>query len=310
LLTGVSNREAAEFALQHMQEVHQSAVSQGDAERGWTMLDRIGRSLDRGHAQLQPSDLFVILDEARCRGVDLKLHPDALGLLTLGPHMTKDKLMQAAGRLRGLDRGQRLVLTAAPDVTAELHALASQPDQTEQPITTQHCLQWVLHNTQAAQAAGLVEYGMQGVHFARTHKTPDRALQDEHTDLHELYSSARAELSAHLVVTTQADSCERECGAVGLSEHGERVLTGIREHAKTYGRDVLVTAGTLDEEIEQEVELEQETEEEREVEVERACPAEEMDWDYNGVLADYNGVLTDSVHDLPIKVLTTPACCH
>lgn len=40
---------------------------------------------------------FTLFDEARCRGADLQLRPDAVGLLTLGPTTCKDKLMQAAG---------------------------------------------------------------------------------------------------------------------------------------------------------------------------------------------------------------------
>ena len=48
------------------------------------------------HMVLQALTLF---DEARCRGADLKLRPDAVGLLTLGPATCKDKLMQAAGGL-------------------------------------------------------------------------------------------------------------------------------------------------------------------------------------------------------------------
>lgn len=42
----------------------------------------------------------VYLDESHCRGTDLKLPPTARAALTLGPHVTKDALAQAAMRLR------------------------------------------------------------------------------------------------------------------------------------------------------------------------------------------------------------------
>lgn len=45
---------------------------------------------------------LTLFDEARCRGADLQLRADAVGLLTLGPATCKDKLMQAAGRMRKL----------------------------------------------------------------------------------------------------------------------------------------------------------------------------------------------------------------
>ena len=46
----------------------------------------------------------VYLDESHCRGTDLKLPPKARAALTLGPHVTKDALVQAAMRLRLLGR--------------------------------------------------------------------------------------------------------------------------------------------------------------------------------------------------------------
>ena len=39
-------------------------------------------------------------DEARSRGSDMKLLPDVSAGITLGPKVTKDKLMQGAGRMR------------------------------------------------------------------------------------------------------------------------------------------------------------------------------------------------------------------
>jgi hypothetical protein len=48
----------------------------------------------------------VIFDEARTRGADMKMKSDTKAALSLGPNMTKDKLMQAVGRLRKFGRNQ------------------------------------------------------------------------------------------------------------------------------------------------------------------------------------------------------------
>src|SRR6476646_6639349 len=53
-----------------------------------------GQSLPRNSSPVPERDTFVIYDEARCRGADLKLQPNARGLLTLGPGICKDKIMQ------------------------------------------------------------------------------------------------------------------------------------------------------------------------------------------------------------------------
>jgi len=48
----------------------------------------------------------VIFDEARTRGADIMMKSDMKAVLTIAPKMTKDKLMQAAGRLRKFGRKQ------------------------------------------------------------------------------------------------------------------------------------------------------------------------------------------------------------
>lgn len=55
---------------------------------------------------------FVIFDQARTRGADLKMDADVVAALSIGPDLTKDSLMQAAGRLRKLGRNQSLIIMA------------------------------------------------------------------------------------------------------------------------------------------------------------------------------------------------------
>jgi hypothetical protein len=61
-------------------------------------------------------DCLVYLDESHCRGTDLKLPPSARAALTLGPHVTKDALAQAAMRLRLLGQSQAVTFFAPPEV--------------------------------------------------------------------------------------------------------------------------------------------------------------------------------------------------
>jgi hypothetical protein len=57
---------------------------------------------------------LVYIDESHCRGTDLKLHPSARAALTLGPHLTKDSLVQAAMRLRLLGKTQSVTFLSPP----------------------------------------------------------------------------------------------------------------------------------------------------------------------------------------------------
>lgn len=79
-------------------------------EGQWMALENSGRLLPKNQSPVQESQAFAIFDEPRCRGSDLKLSKSAVALLTIGPRMCKDKLMQAAGRMRSLSQGQSLVI--------------------------------------------------------------------------------------------------------------------------------------------------------------------------------------------------------
>lgn len=62
------------------------------------------------------NEVLVYLDESHCRGTDLKLPATARAALTLGPHLTKDSLVQAAMRLRLLGQSQAVTFFAPTEV--------------------------------------------------------------------------------------------------------------------------------------------------------------------------------------------------
>ncbi|PQE21089.1 p-loop containing nucleoside triphosphate hydrolase protein [Rutstroemia sp. NJR-2017a WRK4] len=73
-------------------------------------------------------NVLVFIDQAHCRGLDLQLHPQARGALTLGPGLNKDALVQAAMRLRQLATSQSILFIGTPsthqsilDVTGKTH---------------------------------------------------------------------------------------------------------------------------------------------------------------------------------------------
>ena len=84
--------------------------------------------IDRG-STIPDDKTFAIFDEARSRGADLNLDTNTLAVLTIGPGMTKDKLMQAAGRLRKLGRNQRIVLMVTNEIISLLLELFSEEEK-------------------------------------------------------------------------------------------------------------------------------------------------------------------------------------
>jgi hypothetical protein len=60
----------------------------------WRVRDRRGREWGLSSSPIRERDALVFFDDSHCRGADMKLRPNAKGLVTLGTRMPKDKLMQ------------------------------------------------------------------------------------------------------------------------------------------------------------------------------------------------------------------------
>ncbi|KAH8434444.1 DUF3638 and DUF3645 domain-containing protein [Aspergillus melleus] len=63
---------------------------------------------------------LVFLDQQHARGVDLKLPRTYRAAVTLGPRLTKDRLVQACSRMRGLGNGQSVMFICPPDVSHDI----------------------------------------------------------------------------------------------------------------------------------------------------------------------------------------------
>lgn len=283
------------------------------SSKQWTVMDTLGRVAPLQQSPLAEAECFVIYDDARCRGADLKLKQQAVGLLTLAPGICKDKMMQAAGRLRQLARGQTLVITGLPDVTDKIHAAAvgvGLGKSSSSEPSMQAVLQWVMNITVQDTLHGVVEHATQGMLFAVTKSAPRRAMLDEKLLLSEFYGSskapepvarvlqaaaAKAQLQLQQPGTASTPSAARASSA-GTSKHSERlgiapadrikIIKQVLTTGAAHGRGHIVVAGQgADEECERELEQEEEEEEELETEIPRVTAADEMDWQYSTTFA-------------------------
>lgn len=290
VLGRVSSKEAAVFLLseEKLPERFRGVVffdpSQGTAAVGgeWMVLDRLGRIMALSASPVQASEAFAIYDEARCRGADLKLSPDAKALLTIGPKNGKDKVMQAAGRLRLLGRSnQSILFVGAPDVSAKIQEVAGVSDICR--ISSEHVLSYVMANTVMATRSGLLQWAGQGLHFSETFNRVDRAEQEELLTLDDAYGAAYRRISVHHAVST---AVTRHDARFKGDVHMPELSRGIASRAERYGKTITVsTDADIDGECEREMELEVEEEEEVERQIAKAVPRSEVDWDYAAALS-------------------------
>lgn len=226
----------------------------------FVIIERNGRVLPARSSPVAQRDVFAVYDEARCRGADLKLRAEARGLVTLSQGLCKDKLMQAAGRLRKLGRGQSLCFVGPPDVTAKIRLTSGLSASAQ--ITSRHILQWVMDSTVAATQQGLLEWAAQGIHFAVTRGEPGRAQQDEQLGLQESYGGARALQPVEQVVQEMREMAEAKLSAGGqcLDKDAQDLVERICQHSTKHGHGYHARTGRsmADEECEREVEKEEE----------------------------------------------------
>jgi hypothetical protein len=197
--------------------------------------------------------------------------------------------LQAAGRLRQLGGGQRLVVMGLPDVTDKIRAAAAytlRSSSSKEPSMLQ-LLQWTMDSTVKGSQAGVAEWASQGCHFAATKGAPELALQPEKLQLDELYGVSRAPEPVGQVLSAIAARHKQLCSSSGaaLSPDALSRITQIEQKGQQLGQGYSVIADRgLSEEVERELQEEEEQEEEVEVQPPLVTPAAENDWQYIAVL--------------------------
>ncbi|KAJ4352792.1 hypothetical protein N0V95_003954 [Ascochyta clinopodiicola] len=94
-----------------------AAVYFDDDHRAWVLYRTGNRTPLLASPFADDLDRCVVyMDESHCRGTDLKLPVHGRAALTLGQHLTKDALVQAAMRLRLLGQTQSVTFYSPPEV--------------------------------------------------------------------------------------------------------------------------------------------------------------------------------------------------
>ncbi|KAG2522160.1 hypothetical protein BBO99_00006104 [Phytophthora kernoviae] len=191
LLAGVANHDAASFLFGQANFSFEGVTYYDSRMENncWMVTEKARRTvMPLKNAPMLEKETFVIFDEARSRGSDMKLLPDAAAVLTLGPKLTKDKLMQGAGRMRQLGCDQTLWIASFDEIAQSI--LQASDCNCLSKLSAIDVLKWVLDNTQAEAVRGLVEWARNGIHFRETQLDKGAELISENWLLATLYQEA------------------------------------------------------------------------------------------------------------------------
>jgi hypothetical protein len=225
---------------------------------------------------------IVYLDDAHTRGTDLKLPPTTRAAVTLGPRVTKDRLLQGTSkhhiylwtlltdkvlvgcmRMRQLGKGQTIMFFAPEECDNRIRALSPTLTTSQSPVQISDILRWAMSETCADIERYVPHWTNQGIeHLRRNH-----AQREYHAtgDLRCLKDGWLA---------PEARTLEQMYGLNRSSEHlSSKALRipNMRKRLETLGVSMVLYSGM---EEEQEREVAHEIERERQIErPPRAPPA-------------------------------------
>ena len=273
-----SNEVIARYLAEHLDSQKYHAVIYFDMARNeWWVRDKFERAWPKHSSPIHERDGFVYFDESRCRGADMKLYINSRAVLTLGPNMCKDKLMQAAGRLRLLEQGQAILLVSAQDVTTEICHMngVATPAQ----VNPLHVLKWVMSNTVQNVAKWLPEWAFQGGQYIIKKDIPTLALIPDLATLDDMYGHKLDEQPIPQVWDQHKSSLLMRRKNTSLPSTAQRILDNIDNRIKEYGEEFNTIVGNLEEECERELEKELEMENELERQIPSNKARNEHCWD-------------------------------
>ncbi|KAL2068505.1 hypothetical protein VTL71DRAFT_14842 [Oculimacula yallundae] len=208
----------------------------------------------------QMDQCLVYLDESHTRGTDLKLPDDYRALVTLGPSLTKDRLVQACMRMRKLGKGQSVIFCSSSEVQRKIqeHKRASG----EGSIGVQDVLAWCISGTCIQTKRSVPLWATQGLRHLHRQKTylespvtqrlVGSLLEPEAQSLQERYGNA----STHHKTYHRLDT--------SIVTDGSDQLNAIHEKCREFEIQSLAKAALQEE---QERELSPENEREQQVEL-------------------------------------------
>ncbi|KAG8957905.1 hypothetical protein FRC03_009696 [Tulasnella sp. 419] len=144
---------------------------------------------------------LLYLDDAHTRGTDFKLPSGTRAAVTLGPKVTKDRLVQGCMRMRRLGRTHTVMFLAPPEVDHSIRVAAGVA--ADDPIRTKDIVLWTMFESCSEVLHRIPQWAQQGMDYWKReeawvefNRSPDPSskdlveawLQDEARSLDEMYA--------------------------------------------------------------------------------------------------------------------------
>ncbi|KAG2038864.1 hypothetical protein BDR03DRAFT_953798 [Suillus americanus] len=232
------NRELAEAWLQATPNARAAVFVNDDDELVVVSLDGAVEPLVSSPFAQQLDQCVVYLDDAHTRGTDVKLPYGFRAAVTLGPKVTKDRLVQGCMRMRKLGNGQSVMFFAPAEVDRSIRSATQKADT--DGVNVSDILHWAMLETCNDIEMRALSWIQQRSDFNARHSawtqfshTPTTSisilksawLQPEERSLEELYAPrSSSEVSQVLDLDIQ-----KKCEELGILSAPERRMDEEQE---------------------------------------------------------------------------------
>ncbi|QRW06895.1 kinase-like protein [Ceratobasidium sp. AG-Ba] len=161
----------------------------------------------------QMDKCIVYLDDGHTRGTDLELPKGTRAAVTLGPKVTKDRLLQGCMRMRKLGFGHSVMFCAPPEIDLQIRKSAGHHTLQGQ-ITTLDVIRWAMLETCRDLEHNISHWAQQGLEYGRRAKAQQ-----------EFSKTTSQEALKRGWVSPESRSLEDMYGVSSLSGSGSELFT-------------------------------------------------------------------------------------
>ncbi|KAF8601975.1 hypothetical protein BDV93DRAFT_607791 [Ceratobasidium sp. AG-I] len=124
---------------------------------------------------------IVYLDDGHTRGTDLKLPKQTRAAVTLGPKVTKDRLLQGCMRMRKLGYGQSVMFFAPAEIDSQIRKAGNLTPTGH--VDALDILRWAMLNTCHDLEHHISHWAQQGVEYKRRAEAEQQYLQTKNVSV-------------------------------------------------------------------------------------------------------------------------------
>ena len=155
----------------------------------WKVYDINSHEYVEKGTSIPDHETFVIFDEYRTRGADMKMAADVTAALSLSPTLTKDSLMQAVGRLRKIGRNQKVLILLTEEIKKKLNSAFEFEEGQKLPEKIKKILNWTcLNSVKENQKFFLLNAKLATIHLSNTQNPLKPRTNFSDTTLKSMYS--------------------------------------------------------------------------------------------------------------------------